>query len=248
LAFDFERQRTIIAAQRGPLSAILIAVGLGASFGAGALVGRGGGHAAASIPTDQNTLQLAASRTAKLEETRQRLNLSFAHELLRPDPKEKLAPLPRNKSGAAREATLAPMTAPIPAAAEADVAAPAKAVDADTATPPEDDDDEKPSPKKSDRARMQQALAKVLGEPAKAEVATAAKVSFSLQVSSTPVKENAEALQKKLTQQGHKARVVEASLDGDKRVYRVRVSGFSSREEADRYKSKLPMPAFVVGD
>lgn len=100
---------------------------------------------------------------------------------------------------------------------------------------------------KVDPARLQQALAKVLGDAPTAVDARPVARAFALQVASAPNRAGAEELSKKLAAQGHEVRVIEGDVGG-KAVFRVRVGRFQDRASADSYKAKLSTPAFIVGE
>lgn len=105
-----------------------------------------------------------------------------------------------------------------------------------------------PAREKADPARLQAALARVLGSAPAVLAPRASPSGYALQLASTPTRESAEAMVHKLIAQGHTgARVVEGDVGG-KAVFRVRVSGFTERAAADAYKGKLATPAFIVAE
>lgn len=248
-SFDLERSETIITSGASPLRAVAVAVAVGVAFGAGALTGR---TATAERPDEPLSLTSAEKRAEDLEARRAALKLSFASDLVKADAVTKPPMLPKATAPAAAHE---PAPTPVGEPAEREPERAPDPVRAEAAPVPEDDDEPVGVVKqpKEDAARMKKALAKVLGDaPAPAERANddekPARRSFTLQVASTPVKENAEQLRAKLAAGGHAARVVEAELDGGKKVYRVRVGSFDTREKADALKAKIAMPTFVVSE
>ncbi len=99
--------------------------------------------------------------------------------------------------------------------------------------PPPPLPDEKPS---SDR--MAEALSKVLGSDTPSSVRQTIqdapkKVSFAVQVASLPSKTDAVKLQQQLSQKGYKTDISEGAIPGKGTYYRVRISGFASRDRAE---------------
>lgn len=145
-----------------------------------------------------------------------------------------------------------PAVKPAPApAAESDDDAPAPADDEEMiAAPPKAETEE-------DRTRVARTIAQVFGgdapsapavvEQAKALAPPADKATFAVQIASTPSEEGAKALADRLRAQGHKAGVVKAEIDGKGAMYRVRVGGFASRDEASAYRAKLG-EGFVIAE
>lgn len=249
---DSDGGRTIVTQRAGPWKSIVIACAVGGAFGAGTLVASPDPHAAARTPeTLAAALERAEQKTAELAEKRGAIKLGFARELEARDAPAKLPPLPKGKKSAAaatEDAAQAP-EAPPAAAAPATAPAVARADEGEDAPEPKDDALDAGT-KVPDPARVQRSIAKVLGSAPVAEAApkAAANGVFALQVASTPQRDAAEQLAQKLKGQGHAARVVTAELDGKGTVYRVRVGAFADRAQADAYKGKLAMPAFVIGE
>lgn len=107
---------------------------------------------------------------------------------------------------------------------------------------------------KSSPDKIAQALEKVLGNETPNSVKTVNKEAlpsgtgspFALQVASTPNKQAAEDLVKRLEKKGHQARLVQAELPGKGKVYRVRIHGFATREEADAYRQSHGIEGITV--
>lgn len=150
---------------------------------------------------------------------------------------------------------------PPPAAPEAPPPA-AESDDDDDDTPgPAEDEEMIAAPPKAeteeDRTRVARTIAKVLGgeapsapavvEQAKALTPPADKATFAVQIASTPSEEGAMALAERLRGQGHAASVVKAEIEGKGAMYRVRVGGFSSRDDASAYRAKLG-EGFVIAE
>jgi cell division septation protein DedD len=276
LALDLDRSerapKTILT--RAPLvpRGLLAAVGVGVAFGLGMVIG-GVGEARGASPgglTDRGgALSSAAARTKGLEEKRAAIKLTYASELLKPDPPPparrldkvsapvELTPPPAAEGIAAAliDAPPPPLpdppappptpTPPAPLAAGPGEGTPERTASADEE--PEAHEAGAPAAERADPARLQAALARVLGSaPALADPPVASR-TFALQVASAPTRSGAEELAHKLEGQGHRARVVEGEVGG-KAVFRVRVGGFADRAQADAYKAKLQTPAFVVAE
>jgi cell division protein FtsN len=238
--FDSDRARTIIQENSGPLKPILIACAIGGAFGAGTLLARSETPAGLTVPSVDVVAEVER-KTAQLDEKRKELKLTFAKALETKEAPAKLPALPKGKTAPATETTDAHAGAP------AELPPPPAPVAAKPAADDDDDDDGAPPEPVKPKADVQKSIAKVLGsEVAPKADAKEARAQFALQVASTPQKDAAEALAKKLADAGHKARVVEAELEGKGRVYRVRVGSFSERAAADAYKAKLAMPSFVI--
>src|SRR3989338_6787999 len=112
-------------------------------------------------------------------------------------------------------------------------------------SPPESEPVAAPEPptSKSSPDKIAQALEKVLGSETPSAVKNAIQETlpsgtgsaFAVQVASLPSRKAAEELAKRFSTQGHAAQVVQAELPGRDKVYRVRIHGFSTRQEADAY-------------
>ncbi|MES2504176.1 MAG: SPOR domain-containing protein [Myxococcota bacterium] len=109
---------------------------------------------------------------------------------------------------------------------------------------------EKPSPD-----RMAQALAKVLGNETPDSVKSVIKESlpagtgspYAIQVASLPSRSAGEELVKRLQKKGHAAKLVQAEIPGKGSMYRVRIHGFKTREEADKYREEKQIEGITVG-
>ncbi len=234
-------RRTLISHSTLVPRTVLAAIGVGAAFGLGILVG-GIGDARGASPS-KDVLDAARARTEVFEQKRSELKLAFPAELLADEPKPGLvvaspastAPIrPSDKAATDRPATDKALGAP--GAREASTTG---------------SDDAEPAPVKptsgENRARIQSALAKVLGASAAAPAPLPVTRSFALQVASVPERAGAEAMASKLAAQGLKARVVVGEVGG-REVYRVRVGSFAERDKAEAAKSKLAMPSFIVSE
>jgi cell division septation protein DedD len=259
LALDRDRAHKTLL-ERAPLvpKGVFAALGVGVAFGLGIVAGGGMGRArgeAAMVTGD--VLARAEERAKLLDEKRGTLRLTYGNELVKPEAVVVERPIEKQAGVKATPDAHASSTSASPPAD--DGAAP---LEAPPAPMPEqklaavkvndeaaDDDVEKaPAPaEKQDPARLQVALAKVLGTPPAAVDAKPVAKSFALQVASSPTRQGAEELLKKLTAAGHKARIVEGDVGG-KAVFRVRVGSFADRAAADAAKGKLSMPAFVVAE
>ena len=241
MLIDLDRMRsagrTLI--QRAPIlpRGVLVGVGVGVAFGIGLVVGgSGGAHAvAASQPAD--VLTIAQGKSNALDETRARLKLTYASELLTRDAAEpRRAPPARalqpTVAVTQEEEAAAPLESP-PAPVEAPPAPPAAAAD-------ESDGERGEDVQKRSGADLKAALARVVDD-----LKPAAR--FSLQVAAAPTQAGAQAVVDKLGSQGHSARVIEGQVGG-KPVFRVRVGAFNDRAQADAYKARLALPAFIVNE
>lgn len=246
---------------------------LGVAFGVGTLFGEGSSRPDASDPA-QN-LDLVNAETDRYEELRERLRLTFHQELTAavdqtvkkardaagnvalslhdagPEPAAEPAPSTPPPTPAHSPAVAPPAGA---SAAAAPVApAPATPVAARAAVPsPDVDDDDDEGPR--GRARLAQALSRVLGEdapawaqpedeparaaPAQARPAPARSGGFVVQVASFPTREAARRLADKLETSGHRTRLTSVELDHGT-VYRVLVVGFGERTAAERARDGL---------
>lgn len=244
MAIDFDRMasagRTIV--QRAPMvpRGVFIALGVGVAFGAGIVFGGSGGAHATGVREERDQLVLAADKSAALEETRTRLKLSYANELQKPDPAEPHRAPPPRAAAAKQEEAAAPLEPPPAPLVEAPVVAlaPAAAKPAAAAAEIEGESERDEDVEKRSGADLKAALARVVDDARPG-------ARFSLQVAAAPTQAGAEEVARKLGAQGHAARVVEGQVGG-KPVFRVRVGAFNERAQADGYKSRLAMPAFIV--
>lgn len=109
----------------------------------------------------------------------------------------------------------------------------------------------KPTP---DKDKIAQALAKVLGSETPALVNSVVKQTlpvgtgsaFAIQVASLPNRKTAEDLVERLLQKGHSARLVQAELPSKGKMYRVRIHGFKTRQEADTYRQQHAIEGITV--
>lgn len=236
---------------------------LGAAFGGGILWADSRSDDDAGDDA-RPALVAADERTQKLEVVQKRLTLHYPDELQGPpraaevDPFSmqgdpvKPAPAPASKDeGASTSGTEPPEGN---ADAGAPPAVPHASKDADTPAPEEEALTDKPRETETaaDRTRVAQALANVLGKdtPKWAQEAAesdadsdpepvAESASYAIQVAATPNEDGAEKMVAELAGAGHKAVVQRVDVDGKGAMFRVRVVGFSSRDAADAYRSKL---------
>lgn len=107
---------------------------------------------------------------------------------------------------------------------------------------------------KSTPDKIAQALAKVLGNETPDSVKTVIKQTlpvatgsaFAVQVASLPSREAAQSLVKRLEKKGHAAKLVQAEIPGKGKVYRVRIHGFQTRQEADSYREQHGIEGITV--
>lgn len=122
---------------------------------------------------------------------------------------------------------------------------------------PEPEPTQTPAPEpvsKSSPDKIAQALAKVLGNETPDAVKTVIKQTlpvatgsaFAVQVASLPNREAAQDLVKRLAQKGHAAKLVQAEIPGKGKVYRVRIHGFATRQEADVYREQRGLEGITV--
>lgn len=235
MAIDVDRMRTVM--QRAPLlpRGVIAALGLGVAFGAGLVVGGSGQARAVDCEQTRDMLVLARNRSAALDDTRAKLKLSYASELLRPDPSEpRRPPSPRVVPAASlrSEEGATPLQTP-PALVEPPVVAqPPRAV--------------------PDELQVVEDVQKRSGDDLKAALARVVDdlkpvAGFSLQVAAAATQAGADDVKKKLAAQGHSTRIIEGQVGGQP-VFRVRVGAFSERAQAVAYQQKLPMPTFIVNE
>jgi cell division protein FtsN len=254
LGIDLDRMRTVVQRAPGAPRGLVAAVGLGVAFGLGAVIG-GGGDARALGREDvaaqiaardgrvEDQLVVATKRSEALAETRAKLKLTYGAELAKPDAPEP----PRKLAKAAPAASAATTQAKAEEVADPIEAPPAPVVDAPPPAPPpaaapdagapDEDDDEDVAKRSGDDLKA--AIARVVAD------VPASDAQFTLQVAAAPTQAGADDVVKKLNSAGHSARVVEGQVGG-KPVFRVRVGAFTDRAQADSYKNKLAMPAFIV--
>lgn len=198
---------------------VLFFAGLGVMFGVGFLVGR----VTDWVPTMDKSTDTVQLKETALKEVKKRLELTYYSELIK-KPEEAAEPEPE-------PVTQTTQTTQIPAA-------------------PVETTSTKATPDK-----MAQALAKVLGSETPNSVKTAIKdtlpsgtgSAFAIQVASLPNREGALELVKRLEKKGYAAKLVQAELPGRGKVYRVRIHGFSTREEADAYRIQKGIEGITVG-
>ena len=107
---------------------------------------------------------------------------------------------------------------------------------------------------KSSPDKIAQALEKVLGSETPNSLKTVIQETlpsgtgsaFAVQVASLPNRQAAEELAKHLSTKGHAAKLVQAELPGKGKVYRVRIHGFATRQEADAYRELHQIEGITV--
>lgn len=107
---------------------------------------------------------------------------------------------------------------------------------------------------KSSPDKIAQALAKVLGSETpdavknviKQTLPVATGSAFAVQIASLPNREAALDLVKRLEKKGHAAQLVQAEIPGKGKVYRVRIHGFKTRQEADTYREQRGLEGITV--
>lgn len=243
-------RRTLISKGAVLPRSVLAAVGIGAAFGLGMLVG-GVGQARGSVPSDGDVLAMARARGELLAHKQGDLKLAFPAELLAPEAKG-APPAVAARSPAAEPRAEQPPTERLQTAKPAAAKPPADPAPVETAPADEPEHGAEPEPpaaRETERPSIQATLAKVLGgaPPTAAERMAPPPRTFTLQVASLPQRGPAEALANKLAGQGLNARVVVGEVGG-REVFRVRVGAFAERDKAEAAKSKLAMPAFIVSE
>jgi cell division septation protein DedD len=223
LAKSFER---ILGSEYG--RALTWAVLLGVVFGFGFVAGRlASPKNLAASKVAKNTLEVLDENEKQYEEVQKKLKLTYYSELLA---QPKTQPTE----------TFVPPTTP---ASLPEVSA------EENAPKPSSVPEEKPS-----SARMAKALATVLGgetpEPVKETIRQSLPSStgsaFAIQIAALPDREKAEVIMRQLKAQGHPAQLVQADVPGKGVVYRIRLHGFKSREEADAYRSAKGLEGMTV--
>ena len=101
---------------------------------------------------------------------------------------------------------------------------------------------------------MAEALAHVLGDETPSSVKKVVKEAlpsgtgsaFAIQLASFPNRDNATELVNRLQKKGHRAKLVQADIPEKGQVFRVRIHGFKTREEADAYRTQNGLEGIVV--
>lgn len=100
--------------------------------------------------------------------------------------------------------------------------------------------------------KIAKALVKVLGNETPETVKQVAKAGFVIQVASLPESKAANQLVATLKAKGVQAKIILAQVEGKGRMYRVRVYGFKTRDEAEAFAKKklgpLSLKAMVVSE
>jgi cell division septation protein DedD len=256
---DFrDRNRTVIDTPFSFPRAVLVSVGLGLAFGGG-LVAGGLGDTRVAPPEREpvNALARAEARTRAYEALVKGQPLTWHQELMQPEPTTPPPPtLARVKGGGAavashdagtKDPSAAPAaTEPTTAALVVDKAlkapepepepAPTRAPVVDEAREANVDRDDEAGgevTKPGDPRRLDAAFARVMGK------ATPSKTKYAVQLASVPQPEKAKEIAEAWRKKGAKADVVTAELAGKGTVYRVRVTGFASRDDAVKAKGEL---------
>lgn len=213
---------------------VKLGIAAGMLFGAGFLFGR-------FYTPDEPPKQVAVNesldldkRQAEYEKVQEKVKLSYYDHLTK-EPRRKAFDAPPNAAKPTPGQENSPIEQGTPAVGAPAVGAPA-AVAPEAAPPPPKVAEEKPS---SDR--MVKALEKALGNEtpdsisnsAKAQLPTHTGSAFAVQVASLPDRKVAEELAKKLNLRGYDTRLVQADIPGRGIVYRVRIHGFNTRQDAE---------------
>jgi cell division septation protein DedD len=258
---DFrDRNRTVIDTPFTFPRAVLVSVGLGLAFGGGLIAG-GVGDTRVPPPEREpvNALARAEARTRAYEALVKGQPLTWHQELLQPEPATPPPPsLARVKAtgtaavaahdaaskapSAAATAATEPTTAPLvvdkamKAPEPEPEAVPSRAPVVDEAREANVDRDDEAGgevAKPGDPRRLDAAFARVMGK------ATPSKTKYAVQLASVPQPEKAKEIAEAWRKKGAKADVVTAEVAGKGTVYRVRVTGFASRDEAVKAKGEL---------
>jgi len=103
--------------------------------------------------------------------------------------------------------------------------------------------------------RMAEALAHVLGNDTPDSVQQVIEQSlpastgsaYAIQIASFPSKEEAQAMRQKMMQnKGYDIRMVQADIPGRGIVYRLRIHGFHTRQEAESFREKNQIAGITV--
>lgn len=263
---------------------VVAAVGVGVAFGLGIVAGGGIGQArgeaedTVTSSAEADILRRADMRSRVLDEKRERLKLTYATELVKPEAPVVERAIERQKqkqetrSAAASDevaAALEPPPAPLPAApADAKPEGPAGAHRDDVehdADRDEDRDGDRDGDRDADRDVDDDAKA----SPAAQDKPDAHRLQAALArvlgeapavVDPAPVaKTFALQVASAPTRAGAEALAKKLEtqghqvrvVEGDvggKAVFRVRVGAFADRADADAYKARLTTPAFVVAE
>ncbi|MBH1988705.1 MAG: SPOR domain-containing protein [Myxococcaceae bacterium] len=197
---------------------ISIVTGLGLMFGMGFWVGR-----ISDILPEMDSEVPLELRDKTFKEVKKRLELTYYSELMKKPEQTEILPLePEESKGAA---------APEPVPVEANTA-----------------------PSKATPDKMAAALAHVLGDETPASVQkvvdealpSGTGSAFAIQIASFPNRENATELVSRLQKKGYRAKLVQADIPERGQVFRVRIHGFQTREEADSYRAQNGLEGIVV--
>jgi len=231
---------------------------LGAVFVLGVLVGK---KLAGTQQPDRAPDLLAAldHRSEALEKARASPPLTFQEELTRTTPDEKHAPPAAKPTPAAAPAKAAAVTpaavappakSPPAASAVASAAKPAPA-----ATPSEDRTRPAEAVSPASEAKTSETITAratpTAAKPApKPPEATTANGAFTLQLGSSPNREDAERQASRLREKGYAPYIVSAEVPGKGTWYRVRMGSFPTKDAATRYlqdfKRETQSEAFVA--
>jgi hypothetical protein len=261
---DFrDRNRTVVDENRSSFPrALVFSVGVGLAFGGGLIAG-GVADTRVTPPErePENPIARAEARTRAYEAIVKGQQLTWHHELTAPDAPMPAAPAlakaPTSPSTATDHEHAAATDHDAPAAAEAPAAADPPVEDKALRAPepdatPEpakhaptegardarvDRDDEnggdvvaRPDPKKLDEA-----FARVVGD----KRAAAPTKHYAIQLASVPSAEVARAEADKWKKRGVSVSIVSAEVAGKGTMYRVRVTGLSSKDAATAKKGEL---------
>jgi cell division septation protein DedD len=203
---------------------------------AGVFFGAGFWYAKLSKPKGNTPVVIADSleeRQAEYEKIQEKLRLSYYDDLSKQPRRAAFDPEQTRED--------------VPAQVAASPAAP---------QPPQPAQEPEPEPapvapkveeQKPSSDHLAKALSKVLGKETPDSVESAAKAqlpsgtgsAFAVQVASLPDRKVAEQLANRLTAKGYDARLVQADIAGRGVVYRVRIHGYGSRQEAEEARTLI---------
>jgi cell division septation protein DedD len=257
---DFrDRNRTVVDDNRpGFPRALVFSLGVGLAFGGGLIAG-GVADTRVELPAREpdDPVARAEARTRAYEAVVKAQQLTWHHELTEPDAPLPTAPALAKASSPSPKDPAATDTHDAPAAAEAPKAADPPIEDKALRTPepeavPEpvkraptegardarvDRDDEaggdvvtRPDPKKLDEA-----FARVVGDKG----AAAPTKRYAVQLASVPSADVARAEAERWKKRGVNVSIVSAEVAGKGTMYRVRVTGLSSKDAATAKKGEL---------
>jgi cell division septation protein DedD len=246
-------------------------IGMGAAvvmiFGLGFAAG-GAGKARAEHEVGKGADMVAAADASSdaLAMIRKDIKLTF-HQTLRESPLDEEPELAEGGAEKSGDSGNSSHASPAPVATQGAIPAPAPegAGPPKSAAPPSEATRPAPAvegPSDEERSdRLAAALNKVLGKSAPTAVKalvpqepghlqTSTGSAFAVQVAAFPEEKSANKMVAELKAKGHPAQVVWSEIPGKGPIYRVRLHGFSTREDAEAYRgtfsTKEKLPAIVL--